>query len=361
MSYTNQNEYEYENEHENMSMEDENNFFTEMERVTNKVATKQEVKIEQDLEEALASMPVLKWGQKKTSEQNENEVTDTSNAPTDEFPALGTSIPETRKQKIPFTVGKKYKPFAQHGGVGLSYRESKSGRYRKNGHNRDAAFDILSNKTQLEKRLMNTSMCTNYLRNRTCRHGSNCRYAHSIDELRMYDCLFGKNCKHVSYQGNNIVDNGGKKCKHRHPEETREMFFKRTGLDKYVKSKTIVPTTPTHTKPLASGFTRPTAGPVTKSLSKTFPEPFAKPVPLTVNRWTGSSTSSNSLTPPTLSRTPSPKLFQSSPQSPPPLHLHQHSPLQNTEVLIKVPLSMAMSSLEIALREGKRNITLELV
>ena len=55
----------------------------------------------------------------------------------------------------------------------------------------------------------------------SCKFKSNCRYAHSNEELKINDCQYGNRCKLVKKTDGVLVG----KCAFIHPQETRDMYF----------------------------------------------------------------------------------------------------------------------------------------
>ncbi|MEY3191812.1 MAG: hypothetical protein RL305_411, partial [Pseudomonadota bacterium] len=84
-----------------------------------------------------------------------------------------------------------------------------------------------------------TKMCTFISNNKDCKHGINCRYAHSLNQLRVSNCLFGNSCKKFINDGNISDKNNIDECKFKHPIETDDQFFIRIGLKKEKKSNSL--------------------------------------------------------------------------------------------------------------------------
>jgi hypothetical protein len=81
------------------------------------------------------------------------------------------------------------------------------------------AFEILANRQIMNKVLKRTKLC---------KYGSKCKrkvctFAHSIKELQPAKCLFGESCRFINHPS--------RKCTFLHPNETKEEFVKRTGLE----------------------------------------------------------------------------------------------------------------------------------
>lgn len=98
--------------------------------------------------------------------------------------------------------------------------------------NRSAAFELLANKDSLDDKLNKTQMCNSVGKSK-CHH-KNCRFAHSLDELKFSNCLFGDRCRFILVNPNGYAENiGNKKCVHKHPCENENDFITRTGLERY--------------------------------------------------------------------------------------------------------------------------------
>jgi len=80
---------------------------------------------------------------------------------------------------------------------------------------REKAHRVLEDKKELQKRLEKTTMC-NFGKN--CKRKV-CHFAHSLEELKPKECLFGRNCKYF----------GEGKCKFFHPHgEDKKNYLRRT-------------------------------------------------------------------------------------------------------------------------------------
>lgn len=122
--------------------------------------------------------------------------------------------------------------------TGKSYSEESKEKIKREFDNeikRKVAFETLANKETLDKKLIKTKICNSLEKIEKCPHGENCRFAHSLDELNISNCLFGQQCRFVRCFNGNVVNTGKKTCHHKHPDESVDCFFKRTGLDKYKK------------------------------------------------------------------------------------------------------------------------------
>ena len=83
-----------------------------------------------------------------------------------------------------------------------------------------------------ENRLAKTRMCISVEKGIKCPHGDNCRFAHSLSELKLAPCMYGCDCRFVQSKGDGMFGNirGQKVCKFIHTDETRESYYERTGL-----------------------------------------------------------------------------------------------------------------------------------
>ena len=93
--------------------------------------------------------------------------------------------------------------------------------------------DELYEKEKLASSFIKSKMCFSLDKNETCQNGTNCRFAHSLEELNVSNCLFEQRCRFVRMSNGKLVNNGEKVCSHKHPHETKETFISRTGLDRY--------------------------------------------------------------------------------------------------------------------------------
>ena len=194
------------------------------------------------------------------------------------------------------------------------------------------AFEKVKNKTFTKDDLRKTKIC----RNKDCSWGSDCNYAHSVEELQVHDCGFGDDCKHV-YIDSGTVHNSktGKICRYKHTSESMEQCKIRIGItsDAFNKMQDV---------PL----------PPRKNLNAPSPKIDLTPTPLA---------SYPPLGPPPL---PPLVLPQAPPQAPPPPPIlpppQMQQPVQNTRV-IQVPKELALQALEMAMKSGDGNIRIEFI
>jgi hypothetical protein len=100
---------------------------------------------------------------------------------------------------------------------------------------RKSPYDILADKEKLAASLEKSRMCKSVDMNEKCQYDDKCRFAHSLDELKISNCLFDQRCHFVRISNGELVnvDNTKKICSHKHSHETFETFLQRTGLVRY--------------------------------------------------------------------------------------------------------------------------------
>ena len=81
-----------------------------------------------------------------------------------------------------------------------------------------ASYNKSENKISTDVSKSKTRMCKSVLENTPCPHGSECRFAHNVNELTPTSCSYGSNCK---FQ---------KKCFFLHPSETKDQYIARLCL-----------------------------------------------------------------------------------------------------------------------------------
>lgn len=225
-------EQEYDNWEEYISDDDEEYQVEQVPIAAKKPETpEQRAAQEEKLKHELAMISdKLNW----VNQKKEEIVT---NLDTEEFPCLGkTSEKKERPQFKPIhPKGSKVsnKKFVV---TGMSYAEESREKVKKeieDDNKRTVAFEALADKETLEKKLVKTKMCNSVTKMETCPHGENCRFAHSLSELNVSNCLFEHQCRFVRSYNGKVSNVGRKTCEHKHPDESVEEFYKRTGLDKY--------------------------------------------------------------------------------------------------------------------------------
>jgi hypothetical protein len=204
---------------------------------------------------------------------------------------------------------------------------------KENGDQNTSAYEILADKEKLASALVKTRMCSSVDKNEECQHGEHCRFAHSLDELKISNCLFEQRCRFVRMSNGTLVNNGEKVCSHKHPHETKETFMSRTGLDRYKSSP--------------------------KSVEPQLAQPFWQPPP----------------PPPLFQPMFTQTMFWQPPPPPPPPPPPRPKPLVDQEcqtdkvvetlvdeiLVIRVPKELANQALEIAMNSGKSRIQIEII
>ena len=181
------------------------------------------------------------------------------------------------------------------------------------------AYELLADKQKLETALVKTRICNSVDKKEACKHGENCRFAHDLDELKISNCLFEDNCRFVKMCDGKLQNDGTKICNHKHPQESRENFMSRVGLDRYnKKSKESLPPTQPRSQFVPPPPTQPQ---------------FVPPPP-------------------------------TQPQFVPPTQQNDAASTQtSTEqiLIIRVPKELASQALEIAMKSGRTHIQVEII
>jgi hypothetical protein len=266
--------------------------------------------------------------------------------------------------------------------------------YVNQNSDQSSAYEILADKEKLASSLAKSKMCSSVGKNEQCHHGEKCRFAHSLDELKISDCLFEQRCRFVRMSNGKLVNNGEKVCSHKHPHETKETFMSRTGLDRY---KCVQPSVERKTQATVAQVDQPFCQQLHNPLAfwqpppqvsvwhsspsippPTVDQPFCQQLhnplafwqhPPQVSVWH----SSPSIPPPTVDQQLSSQLSFLPPPPPPPLPqpiIHQTNTVPeklNDEttsdqiLVIRVPKELANQALEIAMKSGKTRIQIEVV
>jgi len=194
------------------------------------------------------------------------------------------------------------------------------------------AYELLADKEKLGNALAKTRMCNSIDKNEVCTHGDSCRFAHNLSELKISNCLFGDKCHFIKMSDGKLQNNGSKICNHKHPQESTENFMSRVGLDRYKKSKqTLLPPHP----PTQAQFVPPP--PPTQAQ-------FVPPPPPTQAQFV-----------------PPPPPTQAQFVPPPPPTQAQFVPPTEQILIIRVPKELASQALEIAMKNGRMNIQVEII
>jgi len=223
-----------------------------------------------------------------------------------------------------------------------TYKDELQDKYQKDercqdGHQRGEAYNALSNKTELGAHLAKTRMCNSVEKKETCRHGGNCRFAHSLEELVTRNCFFKDECRFVRFENGKLVNNGRDICRNKHPHESQDEFIERVGLSHY-KTREHVPTS--------------VQAPKVVTLEKSM-HACDRYTP-TTSSW--ASTLKASLKPavqaPTVVALPSPLAEK---------HILEVPVEKKKEVVLRVPRELAMQALELAIKSGNTSIRVEVV
>lgn len=98
---------------------------------------------------------------------------------------------------------------------------------------RTAAFETMANTEKISEKLAYTKMCNSIGSGRPCPHGEKCRFAHNIDQLVVRECFFGERCRFIINRDNTFFNKTKtKQCDHKHPGETTQNYQTRTGISK---------------------------------------------------------------------------------------------------------------------------------
>jgi hypothetical protein len=189
------------------------------------------------------------------------------------------------------------------------------------------AYELLANKEKLEMALAKTRMCNSIDKKEECKHGDQCRFAHNLSELKISNCLFEDNCRFVKMSDGKLRNNGTKICNHKHPQESKEDFMSRVGLDRYNKSK-------------ESLLTRPQQQFVPPTQPQFFQPPQQQLVPQ----------------PPT-----QPQFVPPSPTQPQQNDSVTTQTSTDQILIIRVPKELAAQALEIAMKSGRTHIQVEII
>ena len=225
-----------------------------------------------------------------------------------------------------------------------TYKDELKDKYQKyercqDGHQhgqRGEAYNALSNKTELGAHLAKTRMCNSVEKKETCRHGKNCRFAHSLEELVTRNCFFKSDCRFVRFENGKLVNNGRDICRNKHPHESQDEFIERVGLAHY-KTREHVPTR--------------VQAPKVVSLEKSMHA---------CDRYT--TTTSNWASALKASLKPTVVVPLSSlPDKPPLLEVPEVPVEKKKEVVLRVPRELVMQALELAIKSGNTSIRVEVV
>ena len=220
------------------------------------------------------------------------------------------------------------------------------------------AYELLANKEKLETSLAKTRMCNSIDKKEKCKHGDQCRFAHNLSELKISDCLFEDKCCFVKMCDSKLQNNGVKICNHKHPQESKEDFISRVGLDRYNKRKEsllsrpqqqFVPRPQQFVPPPQQQFVPPP--PPQQQFVPPPQQQFVPPPPPQQQQFV----------PPQQQFVPPPQ--QQFVPPPPPQQQFVPPPAPSTEqiLIIRVPKELASQALEIAMKNGRMNIQVEII
>ncbi len=259
----------------------------------------------------------------------------------EEFPALGTE-PKSRQKtsSAPKSARVKGTRFVI---TGKTYMEERRRQHQKSSDELDkrtSAFEVLADKEGLEKKLTKTQMCKSVGKSK-CHHGDKCRFAHTLDELKISTCFFGAKCRFVHTVDGKLVDKDQKKCNHKHPQESNDEFMTRTGLDRYKP----VP------KPMV---VEPTVIELPKYNKKH--EHNVK-----VERVAEKMKQSDAWVSKFKPKMIEPTAHKVEPVRPTPVKVSPLLQLEEVETVLRVPKDLAIQAMELAMKSGKTRIRVEIV
>jgi len=225
---------------------------------TQRVQENAERNLQQEEEQKRREAREIEMVQSKLNWVNMTEKTrnmEPASSRDDEFPTLDATFKQKNHKKHP-----DYRPNELRQGfpsgrmvkgkklivTGVSYGEERRRHYQHYQHyqqenyqyektveaERTKAFEVLADKDGLEKKLTKTRMCNSVGKGK-CHHGVQCRFAHSLDELKISTCFFGDRCRFIKVVQSKVVNSGRKNCEHKHPQESEDEFYTRTGLDRF--------------------------------------------------------------------------------------------------------------------------------
>ena len=232
-----------------------------------------------------------------------------------------------------------------------------------------------------------TRMCNSLDTREICRHGGNCGFAHSLEELVIRDCHFKDKCRFVKIKGSKLVNDGNNTCRNKHPQESQDDFIKRTGLSHYNKCapKHVDDEEPTvKHEEINVDDEDPTVK--HEEINVDDEEPTVKHEEIKVERfacdrqtnykWAAANRSSLRQESPTfkfggfpafkfissLDEKPSGfKFTRSVDEKPLPSTFKFGEPFREKEIVLRVPKVLAMQALELAMNSGNRCIRVEVI
>jgi len=166
----------------------------------------------------------------------------------DDFPELGATVDTKKEKKEKRAVAAKPVTFMVSSSRIAELKEQQPQRRqtRPGSEARTGGFTRLQNKDEMAKTLVCTKPCQ-FCERKVAEDGSVseewgvcyreiCTFAHSISELQLAPCAFGKNCRRRdgTYDRETGKTNKSKpaRCQFKHPDESTDQFYTRTGRDK---------------------------------------------------------------------------------------------------------------------------------
>ena len=302
----------------------------------------------------------VRWG---TEEEEEDE----------EYPEVGSAKKEPKKVgkmgKMEFTKNSpKYR-------MGATPTTGSGDEEDSVNQRRTEAFNNLA--TQDRANVSFTRLCNSLQNGVACPHGKNCQFAHSQEQLRVTDCVFGADCRFVTRrEGTNLYFNNKprpgtaqKICHHLHPDETRETYMKRTGIDR------IAPRVAREER---------RAGVFSPNRKISVPPPMRQPTPEEIQnmqalriaqleaeldkKWNArekeeeAKKESDDLLKEVMERKPE-KLIENKPIEIKPIEnkATEIKPADNNTLVIRVPQEQYMAALEMAMRSGRGSVQVEIM
>ena len=186
--------------------------------------TTQEVEVEEEVEEEVAELMKI-WIGKHDNDSDLQEIPQVQNVS-----QIGFRVPRVVKGKHTVTICPKSLIQQRREEKGKCLRDMcniKAGAntvYAEHYEKRGDGFKLLTDKNVMETKLLKTRMCMSVATKTQCKH-SNCRFAHSTDELTPSFCAFNDSCKLVRTVGGKIKNRSKNKiCEYIHIGETKEEF-----------------------------------------------------------------------------------------------------------------------------------------
>lgn len=104
-------------------------------------------------------------------------------------------------------------------------------------------LNTLGDKKKVQTLLSKTKFCRTVAGGKECPYGDTCTFAHSLEELKQGECIFGLRCKFISIVSGVVVNafSTKKMCEMRHPSETKEECWTRLGLSNPHKAPVPAP------------------------------------------------------------------------------------------------------------------------